>query len=184
MKSIKVKELMVPLAEYAIVSEDATLYEAVMALEQSHTQGYPERDRHRAVLVLDSDNRLVGKLNIWDVLNGIEPRYRELAYPRETPPQGFGSEFIRSMLETYGLWRKPLSELCSKASAMSVREFMHIPSEGEYVEEEATLDQAIHQLVMGHYQSLLVTREDSIIGILRLSDVFKAICDGVRACRS
>ena len=34
MKTINVKALMVPLAEYATVSEEATLYEAVQALER------------------------------------------------------------------------------------------------------------------------------------------------------
>ena len=184
MKSIKVKELMVPLEEYAIVREDATLYEAILALEETHTRDYSQRDKHRAVLVLDEKNRLVGKLNIWDVLKGIEPRYKELAYPRETTSQGSGAEFVRMMLETYGLWRRPLSELCSKASEMSVKDFMHIPSEVEYVEEDTTLDEAIHQLVLGHHQSLLVTKADSVVGVLRLTEVFRAICDAVRACRS
>ena len=35
MKSYTVKELMVPLSEYATVSEDATLYEAVLSLEEA-----------------------------------------------------------------------------------------------------------------------------------------------------
>jgi len=35
MKQTKVRDLMVPLSEYATVSEEATLYEAVMALEES-----------------------------------------------------------------------------------------------------------------------------------------------------
>ena len=35
MKQTKVRDLMVPLSDYATVSEEATLYEAVMALEES-----------------------------------------------------------------------------------------------------------------------------------------------------
>ena len=35
MKQTKVRDLMVPLSDYATVSEQATLYEAVMALEQA-----------------------------------------------------------------------------------------------------------------------------------------------------
>jgi hypothetical protein len=33
--SQKIENLMIPLADYATVSEDATLYEAVLALEES-----------------------------------------------------------------------------------------------------------------------------------------------------
>ena len=49
---------------------------------------------------------------------------------------------------------------------------MYTPTEGEYIEENTSLDAAIHQLVMGARQSLLVTREEEIVGILRLTDVF------------
>ena len=35
MKSYSVKELMVPLSEYATVTENATLYDAVLALEEA-----------------------------------------------------------------------------------------------------------------------------------------------------
>jgi CBS domain containing-hemolysin-like protein len=60
---------------------------------------------------------------------------------------------------------------------------MYSPKEGEYVDEEDTIDQAIHQLVMGHHQSLLVTnKKGDISGILKLTDIFKEICDKIRAC--
>lgn len=35
MKKIQVKEIMVPVSEYAIVYEDASLYEALLVLEKS-----------------------------------------------------------------------------------------------------------------------------------------------------
>jgi predicted transcriptional regulator len=43
------------------------------------------------------------------------------------------------------------------------------------VSEGGTLDEAIHLLIMGHHQSLLVKRDDQIVGILRLTDVFSAV---------
>lgn len=61
---------------------------------------------------------------------------------------------------------------------------MYSPTEGEYVDENATLDEAIHMLVMGHHQSLLVTRNDDIIGILRLTDVFAAIFHTMKECHA
>jgi CBS domain-containing protein len=59
---------------------------------------------------------------------------------------------------------------------------MYTLTEGEYVREDATLDEAIHQLVIGHHQSLLVTRGEEIVGILRLSDVFREICNMIKEC--
>ena len=55
METIKVKDLMVPLEQYVCVSEEATLYEAVVALEAAQARnassGYP----HRAILICDKD---------------------------------------------------------------------------------------------------------------------------------
>jgi len=61
MKSYTVKDLMVPLSEYATVSEDATLYEAVLSLEraQENFEDKHTRYRHRAILVLDKKGKVV-----------------------------------------------------------------------------------------------------------------------------
>lgn len=182
MKSIKVKELMVPLAEYATVSEDASLSEAVQALEAAQRNVEAGRERHRAVLVIDGGGRVVGKLAQVDVLRGLEPRYEEVEKLTETSRFGFSPDFLKSMLDQYGLWRKPLDQICRKASEIRVKAIMVTPGEGEYIQDEATLDEAIHQIVMGRHQSLLVRRGGDIVGILRLSDVFQKICEMIRAC--
>jgi hypothetical protein len=183
MQSIKVGELMVPLAEYATVLEEATLTEAVLALETAQKRFEGDREKPRAVLALDQKGRVVGKLDQWTVLWAIEPRYKQMGNLKETSRYGFSPDFLRSMIESYGLWRKPLEGLCRKAAEMKVKDIMQTPTEGEYVAEDATLDAAIHQLVMGRHQSLLVTRGETIVGILRLSDVFKKICDNIKACQ-
>jgi hypothetical protein len=63
-----------------------------------------------------------------------------------------------------------------------VEDFMQAPSEGEIVEENTSLDTAIHQLVMGTHLSLLVTRGVEIVGILRMSDVFAAVFHAMKQC--
>ena len=182
MQSIKVEELMVPLADYATVSEEATLSEAVLALEKAQKGVEADREKHRAVLVLDQQGRVVGKLDQWTILWAIEPRYKHIGDLRETSRYGFSPNFLRSMIENYGLWRKPLEDLCKKAAEMNVKGIMQTPVDTEYVREEASLDEAIHQMVMGRHASLLVKRGDAIVGILRQSDVFKEVCDRIKAC--
>jgi CBS domain-containing protein len=183
MQSIKVGELMVPLAEYATVSETATLHEAVSALENAQKHMEETREKHRAVLVLDKKGHVVGKIDQWTVLWAIEPRYKHIGDIRETSRYGFSPEFLRSMVESVGLWQKPLENLCKKAAEINVREIMQSLAPGEFIEEEASLDQALHQIVMGRYASLLVKRGNAIVGILRLSDVFKTVCERLRACK-
>jgi CBS-domain-containing membrane protein len=61
---------------------------------------------------------------------------------------------------------------------------MHTPTEGEYVRQDASLDVAIHQLIIGQHQSLLVTdKAGEIVGILRLTDVFAAVFHKLKECK-
>jgi CBS domain-containing protein len=180
-----VKELMVPLEEYATVDEEATLYDAVMALEKAQE----DLDRsfykylHRAILVLDEDKNVVGKISQLDVLGALEPKYREMEDLDKLSKTGFSPEFMKSMLKQYALWDKPLNQICSKGANKKVKVFMHTPTEGEYIQEDTRLGEAIHQMVLGHHQSLLVTSNKKIAGILRLTDVFMKIFEEMRACQ-
>jgi CBS domain-containing protein len=175
-KSIKVKELMVSLSDYAAVSQEATLYEAVLALDEAQKRLHRDRYPHRAVLVLDAEEHVIGKLSQWDFIRALEPRYNEIIDFNSLTRFGFNAEFIRSMIRDQGLWQQPLDNLCEKASQIQVKDVMYTPAEGEYLQEDATLDEGIHQLVIGHHQSLLVTRDSRVVGVLRISDVFSEIC--------
>ena len=182
MKTIAVKDLMVPLAEYATISEQATLYDAVLALEKAQEAFDPMRHRHRAVLVFDKKNKIVGKLGQLDIVKSLEPKYAEMGDLGPLSRTGFSPQFLRSMIEKFALWDESLTDICRKAAKLKVKDIMYTPTEGEYVEENASLGEAIHQLVMGHHQSLLVTSGEEIVGILRLVDVFKDVCETMKSC--
>ena len=175
--TIKVKDLMVPLDEYATVNEDDTLYEAMITLDRNQREFDQNRYRHRAVLVMNETGKVVGKLSQLDILKALEPKYQEILKPGRFQSTGFSKGFLRSMIKDYDLFNDPLEDICRKAGGQKVKKFMYTPSEGEYVDESGSLGEAIHQLVVGHHQSLLVTQQRNIVGILRLTDVFAAVYD-------
>lgn len=177
-----VKDLMIPLKDYATVSQDDTLYDAVIALEEADKRLHHGRYRHRAVLVLDEHDHIVGKLSQLDFLKALEPRYKEITNSKSLDRFGLSASFIRSMISSQGLWQKPLYNICSRASHIKVKEVMYTPAEGEYVKEDASIDEAIHQLIMGHHQSLLVTRDSHVVGVLRLTDVFAKVYELIKDC--
>lgn len=183
MKDYRVEDIMVPIEEYATVSQDATLYEAVMALEKAQEDFNRNRYAHRAVVILDDQKNLVGKLSQLDVLRALEPKYSEMQTQAGLARYGFTKKFIQSMMEQYRLWDRPLTDICLKAADVKVADIMTTPSEGEIIEEDASLGQAIHLLVMGQHQSLLVLRKKEIVGILRLTDVFAAIFHSMKECK-
>jgi CBS domain-containing protein len=184
MKSYSVKDLVVPLSEYATVTEDATLYEAVLSLEKAQEKFEDKHTRysHRAILILDKDGQVVGKLSQLDVLKALEPKYQDMIQGEGLHRFGFTKQFTESILEDYHLLDSPLEDACCKAAEQNVRKFMYTPTEGEYISENASLGEAIHQLIMGHHQSLLVTRDDKIAGILRQTDVFAAVFHTMKEC--
>ena len=175
MKKYIVQDVMVPLAEYATVSESATLYEAVLALEKAQEEFDHSRYRHRAILVLDDKQQVTGKISQIDIIRALEPKYAEMKSFDGLTRFGFSKKFVSSMMEQYSMWQDPLSKLCQKAATLKVNQIMQIPTEKEYVAADAFLEVAMHQLVLGQHQSLLVTEDNKIVGILRLTDVFATI---------
>ncbi len=182
MKTKLVKDLMVLISGYATVSQEATLYEAITALEEAQKKFDPSRYRHRAILIYDEDHKIIGKVSHLDILRALEPKYEKMGDTVSLSRFGFSPHFLKTMQDQLRLWDKPMNDICRKAVRIKVKEFMYTPDEGEYIDEDASLDKAINQLVMGRHQSLLVMKGDKIVGILRKTDVFMEIARTMKAC--
>ena len=184
MKTIKVKDWMVPLDEHITISEDSTLQEAVLALEGAGERFDLRGYRHEAVLVLEKGGRVIGKLSQLDVLRCLEPKYAELGDMKKISGYGLSAEFLRSMIDRYDLWKAPLDEICRKASRMRVGDIAGPPLAGEIIEVEASINQAAHQLIIGHHQSLMATSKGEIVGVLLLTDMFQRIGERLKTCQT
>lgn len=179
-KTPTVKDIMIPLEQYSTVREDATLSDAVNALKEAQNIHNRSHDAHRAILVVTKkEGHVIGKISQMDVIRSLEPNYNSImAGQPQAGRVGFSNRFLKLLADDYKLWKEPLSEICSKARNIPVTRIMYKPSsESEFVHENATIDEAIHQLVMGHHKSLLVIRRGRITGILRLTDVFSSVAE-------
>jgi len=87
-----------------------------------------------------------------------------------------------SMRDQCLMQEEPLIDICRKGGLIKVEDLMRKPTPGEYIEEDASLNIAIHQLVRGSHMALLVTSGNDIVGILRLTDVFAAIFHTMKTC--
>lgn len=179
MEKIKVKDMMVPLTEFISISEDDSLVDAMLALEEAFIL-YGGR---RAILVSGKNGEVVGKVTQLDAIRALEPKYNQMDKSRSMSRSGLSPKFISNMLKEFNLWNKPLDYLCQKALQVKVKQFMYTLGSGEYVEQDAPLNKAIHQLIIGSHQSLLVKKDDAIIGIIRLKDIFEEIIKRMKACK-
>jgi CBS domain containing-hemolysin-like protein len=178
MKSKMVKEIMAPVSEYTAISQEATLHEAILALKTYQGKFEP------VMLVHNGRQKIIGVITRLDVLRGLEHAYKKIGDLRHVSHSGFSPEFIKSLIKQYGFWQRPLGEICNKSVDTKIKDFMYTPDEGEFVDQDASLDEAIHQLIMGNHHNLLVTRNLEIVGILRLRDMFNEIYRRTKACET
>ncbi|MDR3631023.1 MAG: CBS domain-containing protein [Desulfocapsaceae bacterium] len=200
------KDLMMPFSEYATIPEGSTLFEAVLALENTKIEHGGAFYSHWMVLVMGKDGKVLGKLSQLDILRALAPRDKFTDKLDEMGKFGFSSNFISTMREQYrmqktslesGLMLSALIHLypeeyqTHKSSLeefyaqpgtlnMKVEDFMKTIAENEFVDENTSLDTAAHMMFMKNRLSLLVTREDRFIGVLRLSDVFSAVLNTMK----
>ncbi|MFC1494196.1 HPP family protein [Thermodesulfobacteriota bacterium] len=180
----KAIDLMVPLEEYATVFEEATLKGAVDALEKAQEELDRKRYKylHRAILVLNKNKKVVGKISQMDILIGLEPKYKDIGDTRRVSLSGFSPQFLTSMMNSHNLWSSRLKNICTKAANTKVKDIMVELTDGEFIDEKTSLEEAMHIMIIGHHHSLLVNQDRNIMGILRLADVFNYINDLIKVC--
>lgn len=173
-----VKDLMVPIEEYAVVNDEATLLDALRILDEAQKHLPPGRQPYRAVLVTDKSGNIVGKLGQLVFLNALEPKYTVMGDLGKLARAGVSSELVSSMMEHFRLLQDNLTDLCRRAGRIKVKDVMH-PTK-ECIDENALLSEAIHGMVLGQTLSILVTRGTQPVGLIRLSDLFDIVADHMK----
>ncbi len=171
----KVKNLMVPIAKFPLISETATLAGAVIALERAQEDYISGKREQRILLVTDSENKVVGKLSPIDVVRGLEPNYDKLLNEQASAFVGNFDYVIQSMRDQSVLWAKPLDDLCTTAKDVLVRDFIQSPKSSQIIDLEESLNNAFHIFVMFRHDSLFVMDGNKLVGMLRFSDVYREI---------
>ncbi|MFP4529407.1 MAG: CBS domain-containing protein [Candidatus Kapaibacterium sp.] len=182
MKEKHVKDLMIPVGNYPTVNENATLLDAMNALEEAQQHVGKDMHPYRAVLVVDDDGNIMGKIGHLAFLRGIEPKYELNIDKKQLNRANLSSDFIDSMMEHYNLWEETIEQLAAKVGHIRVKNVMKPVDES--IDENATLAEAVHNIVMWKTLSMLVSRGDKIVGIIRLSDVYNEIALAVKSFES
>jgi predicted transcriptional regulator len=177
-----VKDLMVPISEYSTIPEGSTLFEAVVALENAKVEHGRPVYSHWMVLIMGKNKKVIGKLSQLDILRSLAPRDKFTDKLDEMGKFGFSSHFIATMREEHRMRKASLKEFYTQPETlyMKVEDFMKSIAENEFVDENTSLDAATHMMFMKNRLSLLVTKEDRIVGVLRLSDVFSAVLNTMK----
>ena len=178
-----VKDLMVPLEDCATVGQEMTICQAILALERSRDNqiAFGAASMYRALLVLDDESRVVGKLGQTDIVLNLDPRYQSHGSSQaiaHTATAGLSPALLKSLVQWDSLWNESFKDRCRKLLNLKVKDCMCGATSEECVLESDPVQVAIHKLTIGCHQSLLVAGNDRVVGILRLSDIFEQIARG------
>jgi len=174
-----VKELMVPREQYAVVSQEATLLEAVVTIEEAQKRRDRRRQPFRAVLIADENDKIVGKLGQLAFLKALQPESAIIHNAGKLSSAGVSEQIMATMRAHSQFLQGDLSDLCLRASKMKVKDAMHPISES--IDENTSLGEAISRIVMWECLSIPVTRGTEVVGLLRLSDVCQEIAEHMKS---
>ena len=178
---MRVKEIMLRLEDYAVVGEDATILDALNALEKSQEKLSPERQPHRAILVEDSGGQIVGKLHYFAFLRALVPERKAFGATGLLDRAGVGDDLRESSLKMLELLTGDLVDVCERARKVLVRDVCTTTTVS--IDEDASLPTAVSKFLLHQTLSLLVTQGGKTVGILRLSDLFDELARQITHCR-
>ncbi len=120
----KVKDLMLSLDEYPVVSMDATLLDAVNALKKAQENLSPGQPPHRAVLVIDPHSKIVGKIGQLAFLKGLEPDFEWQNDLQRLADAGVSDREIDTLMQNIRFWQDNFTEICHRAIHRKVKDVM------------------------------------------------------------
>ena len=178
MNEKRVKDLMVSLDQYPLVSEEATLLEAIEKLEEMQKKRNREMQPYRAVLIVDKNGKVVGKLGELAFLKSLEPQQNLKQAMQKMSDAGVSEQTISTAVGHYNFFQENFHNLCMRASHIKVKDVMRPLKES--IDEEALLCEAIIQILKSDTLSILVTRKGEIVGLLRISDMCHEVARAMR----
>lgn len=179
--TLKISELMCPVDEFPRISDQTLFFEVMLALRTANEEYLSGKTKQRILLVEDQNGKITGKISPKDVVRGLEPQYDKIDSFTDDLRYGL-PQIVESMKRDYMLWQDPLSDLCGKAGEIKAERMVDKPGPLQSVQAADRMDTAFHLFVTTGHDSLYVMDGENIVGLLRFSDVYKAICQVVSAC--
>ncbi|HMK33673.1 MAG TPA: CBS domain-containing protein [Desulfomonilaceae bacterium] len=178
--AMKVRDLLVPLSEYAVTTVDKPLKEAIPALRKLYCQvedGKCTEAGHRTILVLDNAGRLVGILDFKSILKVLIP---EIAGGLTARLEALGVSIAFAQADTPDLDEARISFRARvlKNAETRVADVM-LKIKGT-ISADADLLEALKSLYNNKITVLPVYDGHELVGVLRDSDLFLVVSDILR----
>ncbi len=161
-----VRDFIIPLDRYPHLQETQTMHDAVESLSQ-FCCGANERLRYSTVFITNHQHQLVGKLNIQDLLLAFDDRFAD---GQTGKFEGKEAEYPNLTI----LWEDSFFIECRKKKERFLKDLMKPIT--RTIKADDSLVKALTIMLHGDDQVLPVIDNEAIIGVIRLEEMFKAIC--------
>ena len=161
-----VRDHLIPITTYPSLKETQTLSEAVQVI-LSYTCGNG-RLIFSEILVLNDQNQLVGHLNLQAILKALDKRLIDI--PEVKEHKGKGTEFPSLSI----LWEESFFHTCPLKRDIPIRDVMQATN--RYAQSGDSLIKALAIILQSYEDALPVLENGSVIGVIRVEEIFKAIC--------
>lgn len=115
-----------------------------------------------------------------DIFRALEPNYKKLF--RNYEDGTLTKDYVINAIRDFDLWMEPMKSICERGVNLKVSEIMHVPVDHEYLQEDDSLEKALHEYVMGVHQPMIVKKGNTVTGVLRFGDLFEVIRKEMLAC--
>lgn len=166
-QALVIRDIIVPLDHYPHLNENQTLQEAIRAF-RTFRAGQQGRLCYAGILVVNDQNQLVGKLSLIDIMHGLIPHLEDATKAGKF--EGKDAEYPNLSF----LYEETTFADCMKNQHKLVKPLLHaidfsLPADTHMLKA---------LLMMSHRNdfNVPVTENGTIIGILRLEEIFNAMC--------
>ncbi len=173
----KVRDVMIPLANYSVVGPESTLRDAVLSLRTSYCEleaGLCTEAGPRTVLVVDKTENLVGILDFQSILKVLIP---EIAGGLSGKLAALGISVTFAEADAHGLdeSKAQFHARVMKNAETRVKDIM-LKVRGT-IQAESDILEALKLIFRNKITILPVYEEDALIGVVRDADLFLAVAD-------
>jgi len=170
----RVGQIMVPLAQYPSVRDNATLRDAIAIIENAQLEVSLRKSLPRALLVYDEIDVFVGYVRRRDLMRGLEPKSL-VSRPLEYRKKLFDVQIDPN-----------LSEMSYDHVVKGIREQGNRPVSDVMRPIEATIEaddhviKAVYEMVSSDLNLIPVLDDGQVVGVVRSVDVFHELALLVR----
>ncbi len=161
-----VDDLAIPIDAYPHLHEDQTLQDAIAVIRSFTCE---DQLRFSGLLILNGQEQLVGRVTVCELLQALEPRLLKKKKRRRF--EGFEADYPNLAI----LWEESFFKKCRKRGGKPIKDFLSPISSS--VKATDPLLKALYIMIHKNENNLPVLRKKTVVGVIRIKEVFAAICD-------